>query len=89
LPPQQGNRVVSGDNHGMICVWEKDSGNSVQSMPLAHSKAVLAVSISADGTTVASVGADDKVRSTGCVLCWWRRQSVERVRAARAVQAAW
>ncbi|PNW77392.1 hypothetical protein CHLRE_10g434600v5 [Chlamydomonas reinhardtii] len=57
----QGNRVVSGDNHGMICVWEKDSGNSVQTLPLAHSKAVLSVSISADGSTIASVGADDKV----------------------------
>lgn len=58
----QGTRVVSGDNHGMICVWEKDSGNPVQTLPLAHSKAVLSVSISADGSTIASVGADDKVR---------------------------
>ncbi|GIL71256.1 hypothetical protein Vretifemale_1855, partial [Volvox reticuliferus] len=57
----QGNRVVSGDNHGMICVWEKDSGNPVQTLPLAHSKAVLSVTISADGSTIASVGADDKV----------------------------
>ncbi|KAG2498331.1 hypothetical protein HYH03_003591 [Edaphochlamys debaryana] len=56
-----GNRVVSGDNHGMICVWEKDSGNAVQTLPLAHSKAVLSVSISADGSTIASVGADGKV----------------------------
>ncbi|KXZ51579.1 hypothetical protein GPECTOR_12g542 [Gonium pectorale] len=51
----QGNRVVSGDNHGMICVWEKDSGNSVQTLPLAHGKAVLSVTISADGSTIASV----------------------------------
>lgn len=52
--------MVSGDNHGMICVWEKDSGNPVQTLPLAHSKAVLSVTISADGSTIASVGADDK-----------------------------
>ncbi|PNH06420.1 WD repeat domain-containing protein [Tetrabaena socialis] len=59
---QNGLRVVSGDNHGMICVWEKDSGNSVQTLPLAHSRAVLSVTISADGSTIASVGADDKGR---------------------------
>ncbi len=45
-------RVVSGDNHGMISVWEKDTGNTVQTMPLAHQKAVLAVSINADGSQV-------------------------------------
>ncbi|MEW5316534.1 MAG: hypothetical protein WDW38_007902 [Sanguina aurantia] len=58
---EQGDRVVSGDNHGMICVWEKDSGTVVQTLPLAHAQAVLSVSMSADGSTVASVGADDKV----------------------------
>lgn len=51
----------TGDNHGMICVWEKDSGTVVQTLPLAHAQAVLSVSMSADGSTVASVGADNKV----------------------------
>lgn len=46
----------------MISVYEKDTGNMVQTLPLAHARAVLAVSISSDGSTVASVGADDKVR---------------------------
>ena len=45
-----------------VSVWEKDSGHVVQSLPLAHSKAVLNVSISSDGLTIASVGADGKVR---------------------------
>lgn len=58
----QGHLVVSGDNHGMISVFDKDTGESIQTLPLAHSKAVLSVSMSADGTTVASVGADNKVR---------------------------
>lgn len=53
--------MVSGDNHGMISVWEKDSGVGVQTLPLAHAGAVLSVSMSSDGSTVASVGADDKV----------------------------
>mmetsp|Transcript_14469 Transcript_14469/g.31389 ORF Transcript_14469/g.31389 Transcript_14469/m.31389 type:complete len:1906 (-) Transcript_14469:1211-6928(-) len=57
----QGTRVVSGDNHGMISVWEKETGNNVQTLPLAHSKALLSISMSADGSTIASVGADDKV----------------------------
>eukprot|EP00955_Chlamydomonas_euryale_P073278 361688-Chlamydomonas_euryale.AAC.2 len=56
-----GNRVASGDNHGMISVWERDTGAVVQTMPLAHAKAVLSVSMSGDGSMVASVGADGKV----------------------------
>lgn len=32
----------------------------MQTLPLAHLKAVLPVTISADGSTIASVGADDK-----------------------------
>ncbi len=62
----QGSRVVSGDNHGMISVWEKDTGHVVQTLPLAHAKAVLSVSISSDGLTIASVGADNKV-----TLAFW------------------
>ncbi len=54
-------RVASGDNHGMISVFEKDTGNTVQTLPLAHSKAVLSISINSDGSTIASVGADNKV----------------------------
>ena len=57
----EGNRVVSGDNHGMISIWEKETGHVVQTLPLAHSKAVLSCSISSDGMTVATVGADEKV----------------------------
>lgn len=53
--------VLTGDNHGMICVWEKETGNTVQLLPLAHAKAVISLSISSDGFTIASVGADDKV----------------------------
>lgn len=58
---EAGSRVVSGDNHGMISIWEKETGHVVQTLPLAHNKSVLSVSISADGATVASVGADGKV----------------------------
>ena len=43
-------------------MWEKESGHVVQSLPLAHGKAVLSVTISTDGLTIASVGADGKVR---------------------------
>ena len=68
----ENSRVVSGDNHGMICVFEKESGNPVQTLPLAHSKAVLSVSISADGSTIASVGADDKVGWAGRNEGWAR-----------------
>ncbi|KAG1680624.1 hypothetical protein FOA52_015073 [Chlamydomonas sp. UWO 241] len=58
---ETGGRVVSGDNHGMISIWEKESGHVVQTLPLAHSKAVLSVTMVADGSTIASVGADGKV----------------------------
>ena len=82
--PAQGNRVVSGDNHGMICVWEKDTGGSVQTLPLAHSKAVLSVSMSADGSTIASVGMEGGVSIRGGGVCGHRGRGVISGRGAWA-----
>lgn len=42
-------------------IFEKETGKTVQTLPLAHQKGVISVSMSADGSTVASVGNDGKV----------------------------
>jgi WD40 repeat protein len=42
-------------------VFDKETGKTVQTLPLAHHKGILSVSMSADGSTVASVGQDRKV----------------------------
>eukprot|EP00798_Chlamydomonas_sp_ICE-L_P028268 gene28270-31373_t len=76
-----GNRVVSGDNHGMITIFDKVTGDSVQAIPLAHSKSVLSVSMSADGSTIASVGADDKVS------IWSVEDGVELVSLTAAIES--
>ena len=65
----------------MISVWEKDTGRVVQSLPLAHAKAVLSVSISACGTTIASVGAD------GHVAIWDVDAGVELVSLTAAMES--
>jgi len=57
----QGTRLVSGDSHGMMCVFDKETGKTEQTLPLAHQKGIISVSMSADGSTVASVGNDGKV----------------------------
>lgn len=78
---ESGNRVVSGDNHGMISIWEKETGNIVQTLPLAHAKEVRSVSITTDGMYIASVGADNKV------AIWDVEMGVELVNLTAAIES--
>ena len=69
-PPQalafnrQGTLLATGDETARLFVWDMKSGKKVREFPRekGHTKGIIAISFSADGSKIATVGDDDVIK---------------------------